>query len=104
MSEIKPITPNEIVESLDTIIPSAVIQAVNELLKENYRGIGGAHIRQKDIVIRALQIDESLVETDIYKKKYLDIETLYEKSGWKVSYDSPAYNESYDAYFVFKKK
>ena len=32
-----------------------------------------------------------------------DFEPIYEKAGWKVSYDGPGYNESYDGYYIFKK-
>ena len=34
----------------------------------------------------------------------MDFEALYRESGWKVSYDSPAYDENYDAYFTFEPK
>lgn len=99
---IKPISPKEIMENLDEIIPNAVIQAVNELLKEKYRG-SEVTIKQKDIVSRAVSIDNKLAGK-IIENKYLDFESLYEKSGWKVSYDKPGYNESYDAFFKFSPK
>lgn len=99
---IKPISPKEIMENLDEIIPDAVIQAVNELLKEKYRG-SEVTIKQKDIVSRAVSIDNKLAGK-IIENKYLDFESLYEKSGWKVSYDKPGYNESYDAFFKFSPK
>ena len=35
---------------------------------------------------------------------WLNIEKIYEDAGWAVKYDKPAYNESYDAYFIFREK
>lgn len=32
------------------------------------------------------------------------LDAVYEKAGWKVSYDKPGYNESYDPYFKFTAK
>jgi hypothetical protein len=102
--EVKPISPNEIVENLDKIIPSAIIQAVNQLLTEKYRGNGEVSIKQKDIIERACSLDDTLTSDIIYKNKYLDFEDLYRKNGWKVGYDKPAYNETYEAFFTFDKK
>jgi hypothetical protein len=104
MSEIKPISPDEIIQNLDKIIPAAIIQAVNQLLIEKYRGTGEVTIKQKDIVERAVSIDERLTSSIIFEKKYMDFEDLYRKSGWSVSYDKPGYNENYDAFFIFNKK
>jgi hypothetical protein len=102
--EIKPISPNEIVENLDKIIPSAIIKAVNQLLTEKYRGNGEISIKQKDIIERAILIDSALTSSIIWEKHYLDFEDLYRKNGWIVYYDKPGYNESYEAFFTFKKK
>jgi hypothetical protein len=100
--EIRPISPDEIMSNLDKIIPSAIIQSVNELLKDGYRG-GDVTIKQKDIVKMAVNLDNSLVG-NIDKKKCLDFESIYEKAGWNVRYDKPGYNETYDAFFVFSPK
>lgn len=98
-----PIKPQEIIENLDKIIPQVVIKAVNELLKEQYRG-QAVTIKQKDIVARIQLFDSSLTNEVINKKKYLDFEKLYRDNGWSVSYDGPGFNESYDATFTFKAK
>jgi hypothetical protein len=37
----------------------------------------------------------------IFEKGLLDVETVYERAGWKVTYDKPAYNETYPATFRF---
>lgn len=104
IKKVKPITPDEIVNNLENIIPSSIILAVNQLLIEKYRGNGEVSIKQEDIIERAISIDESLTSNIIFEKKYMDFEDLYRKSGWSVSYDKPGYNENYDAYFIFNKK
>lgn len=103
MSEIKAISPDEIIQNLGKIIPPAIIAAVNQLLMEKYRGTG-VRITLKEIIAKAISIDETLTSTIISEKKYLDFEDLYRKSGWAVSCDTSGYNENYDAYFIFKKK
>ena len=106
MSTVKlvaPIKPNEIIENLDKIIPQVVVQAVNELLKEQYRG-KEVTIKQKDIISKIQSLDSSLTSDILINKKYLDFEKLYRDNGWVVSYDSPGFNESYEATFSFKEK
>ena len=39
------------------------------------------------------------------KPEYLpcfDVEDIYEKAGWDVTYDTPGYNETYEPKFTFK--
>ena len=40
---------------------------------------------------------------EIFDNHLLDFEDVYRDQGWSVMYDSPAYCESYDPYFLFKK-
>lgn len=101
--EIKPISPNEIMDNLKTIIPSVVIQAVNNLLKLKYRG-NDVSIKQKDIMEEILRLDESMTSNVIYDNRYMDFESIYRENGWNVVYDKPGYGENYDAYFKFSKK
>lgn len=34
----------------------------------------------------------------------LDIEPVFRKAGWSVEFDRPGYNETYEAFFVFRKR
>lgn len=104
IKKVKPISPDEVMSNLENIIPNSIILAVNQLLIEKYRGNGEVSIKQKDIIERAISIDETLTSNIIFEKKYMDFEDLYRKSGWSVLYDKPSYRESYDAYFTFNKK
>ena len=48
--------------------------------------------------------DNRLTSGIIFDNKWLDIEAIYEKQGWKVRYESPCIGESFDAYFEFTPK
>jgi hypothetical protein len=101
--ELKPISPSDIIENLDKIIPPVVIQAVNNLLKKEFRG-SSATILQDDIVSEIMRLDGSYTRDMIFDNKILDFEEIYRKNGWSVEYDKPGYCESYTAKFIFKKK
>jgi hypothetical protein len=98
----KPITPKEIVTQKLLEIPDCVIETFNHLIAEKWDGYKSS-IKQCDIV-EILVSKHNMDENIIYHKHYLDIEGIYRKAGWVVEYDKPAYNESYDAYFTFRKK
>ena len=101
--EVKPISPSEIIDNLDKIIPPVVIQAVNNLLMKEYRG-SQVTILQDDIVNEIILLDSAYTKDEIYGNKMLDFEEIYRKNGWSVEYDKPGYNESYSASFKFKKR
>lgn len=102
-NEVKPISPSEILDNLDKIIPPVVIQAVNNLLMKEYRG-GSVTILQDAIIKEIKNLDGTITKDQIYDNKWLDFESLYRQNGWSVEYDKPAYNETYAAKFIFKKK
>lgn len=54
--------------------------------------------------IKKIAGENAISSDELYKKHQLDIEEVYRKAGWVVSYDKPAYNENYDAIFTFKSK
>jgi hypothetical protein len=101
---VKPITPEQAKGNIKNVIPEAIIRAVNECISEKFRNNGSFTILQEDIVAKAIKFDERLTSHIIYEKKYLDFEALYREAGWKVEYDKPAYNESYEPYFTFEPK
>jgi hypothetical protein len=103
---IKPVTPDEASKTNRSSIPEAIIQAVNEILSEKFTGGGSVDIKQDDILARACKIDPKLKNqrSKIFDNGWMDIEPVFEKAGWTVKYDKPAYCESYDAFFTFSKK
>jgi hypothetical protein len=99
----KPITPAEAAQSSESSIPAAVFMAFNKLLGERYDR-GGIHIDEKEVVALILKGDPALTADELYKRKWLDVEPLYRKAGWKVDYDKPGYNETYDPSWTFTPK
>ena len=87
-------------------MPPEVFEAVNELLSRTERNYAGERkILQKDIVkITHDKFKDSTGESVKFDYKWLDIEEHYRHQGWIVTYDKPAYSESYDAFFIFKPK
>lgn len=104
---IQPITPQEALDLKITMIPDEIIETVNRMIAEKMTKGGSVTLLQKDIVLNAILLFEQrgkpTTANEIYDKHWLDFEPFYEKAGWKVAYDKPAYCESYDANFTFKK-
>lgn len=99
---VKPLSPKQVQEAQQAIIPDAVITAVNEILTRE-----GASERitftQDTLIARVLELDPSLTRQQLFAGHMLDFEPLFRKAGWKVTYDKPGYCESYDAYFEFSR-
>lgn len=95
----KPISPKS---KFAKKFPDQVIEAFNELIAKNMRD-GEAKVSQDEVV--ALIVSKMGVDrADVFDNSWLDVESLYEKHGWTVTYDKPAYYESYGAFFVFSKE
>lgn len=101
---VEPSTPKEVEESANYAIHPAIIQAVNELLKEEYIPGRTVTLLQKTIVKKAKSICKELTERQIFDKHWMDFEPVFRKAGWKVSYNSSAWCETYfDEYYKFSK-
>ena len=103
MERVKPITPQEAIDGFIQNIPPKIIEAVNELLMKKASPLAKSITIKQDEILE-LVCDENLTRSMVFKNKWLDIEEIYRGAGWNVEYDKPAFNETYDAYFVFKKK
>ena len=98
---IKPIDPDAVQEVKDSHIPDIIIEVVNEMIGKKWNGTS-VTLKQKDIVNAVVERSE-YTSTIIYANKWMDIENVFHKAGWIVTYDKPAYYETYDASFTFKK-
>lgn len=103
----KPITPNQAKKKHITTIPDEIIETVNELLVKDSPH-GEIIIRQDDLMKLVLpklrQKNETITRGEVFDNNWFDFEPIFRKAGWKVKYDKPAYNESYEAYWAFSKK
>lgn len=100
---IEAITPQQVFESKKQSIPIEIIAIINELLIANVDANGNCCIKLIDIIS---EIEKKLkIDADtIMKRKLLDVEFIYSKSGWNVDCIEPTGNENFEAYFSFKPK
>lgn len=105
----KPFTPDEALGAKADVIPTFVIEAVNLLLAKKFNG-GQCTIKQNEIIEVSIERwmlrnepPANLTREMFFANHWLNIEGLYRQHGWKVKYDKPAYNETYDAFFVFER-
>lgn len=98
----KPITPKEIMDNLPKIIPSAIIDAINNLLKKKFRG--NEVVLKQDEILDEVRKISNYSRQEIFENKWLDFESIYRDNGWDVIYDKPGIGDSYEAYFKFIPK
>jgi len=98
-----PIKPDEVVEKKLNTLPDFVISSFNELIATNWNG--KQSIVYQPVVLLLIKQKMKLANNfQEFNYNWLDVEPIYRKEGWKVSYDKPGYNENYSAYFVFEKE
>ena len=98
-----PISPDQAKESKENNIHPMMIEAVNELLAEKFKG-DSVTFSQKEIVKRFMSKKPGMQKKRMYEEKHLDFEPVFRQAGWTVAYDKPAYNETYEPTFKFSKK
>jgi len=98
----KPITPSEVADKKARSIKPEMIEAANELIVRNWDGTQAVvTLPELDKLARSklgMKVGEPF-ESGAY-----DLEDAFRKAGWVVEFDKPAYNETYVAFFVFKKR
>lgn len=100
---VKPISPSEIPEQKAKDLPDAVIEIWNQIIAKRYTGRGSVTILQEEVIQALLPLTDG-DRRAIFSRGWLDVEELYRANGWKVEYDRPGYNESYEAFWVFSKR
>lgn len=102
------ITPGQVVDAKENQIPDEVFAAFDELIAKDFNQ-GYATVMQNEVLLLALKKLKAaghrrMTRQIIFDNHWLDVEAIYRKRGWAVEYDKPAYNETYEANFKFKKK
>lgn len=100
----KPISPSEALKAKGEHIPSVVFEVFNDHIARNLRPQNRVSIVNQNAIIEDLVAIHNLCKLDIINNKWLDVEDSYRNAGWKVAYDKPAYNETYEPYFRFEGK
>jgi hypothetical protein len=96
----KPIKPSEIDKT--KVIPGPVIEAFNELIQKNYNN--GSSVVLMDDALKLVSKKMNCTEENPLDIKWMDVEDIYRKAGWRVVFDQPAYNETYPTTYCFSRK
>jgi len=97
----QPISPEELSQVKRETMPPEVFETFNRLLGEI--ALNGYATVYLDDVVEGL-IERGLDKEEIFRKGWLNIESLYGEHGWEVRYDQPGYNESGRGYYTFRAK
>jgi hypothetical protein len=106
---VRPVTPDEASDQRLASFEPEMITAVNNMIVKNLNSTRTvANVLQKEIVEEYFRV-KGITQTpelraSLYERHQLDFEDIFREFGWIVEYDKPAYNESYEANFTFKKK
>lgn len=101
-SKTKPINPSEAQALKDKNIPDGVIEVFNEMLVEKLSE-GTATLNQGELVSR-IMAKMGCERQTIFDNHWLDVEGIFQREGWSVEYDKPAWDENYEAHFKFRPK
>ena len=99
---VAPITPQEVAELKVSLIPDEIIAVINKVIAKNFDG-SRSRFKQEEL-LEAITSSTSYARHQVFTNKWLDFEDIYRKHGWDVSYDKPAFNETYDATFTLTVK
>lgn len=98
---IQPIKRSEIKEAKCSSLPEEVIQSVNDMIVKNWNG-SQAKFKQKDLIEQIMSKGNmKITRESLFSEYLLDFEDAFRREGWKIVYDGPGYNETYDAFFIF---
>ena len=100
----KPFTPAEAVAKANHAIPDEIIDAAETLIALKLKN-GRAVVPLEDLITESainMHMDREEFLAKSKGTNWLDIEPLFRDSGWKVSFSSAAYCETYFApYYTF---
>lgn len=99
----KAITPAEAHMSAEwREFPDFVVDAFNGCIQDSHSQ-GTVQVMQEEVIMRMMSLNPELKRQEIFDKHYLDVENLYRRAGWTVTYIKPAYSDpNPEAYWEFK--
>ena len=101
-----PIKPDEVADhKRKVVIPEKVFEAFNELIAKHWNGRTARFAQDEvvELILKKYARSKTVTRSSIFDNHWLDVEPVYREAGWKVVYDSPAYNETYASTFQFTK-
>lgn len=106
---IRPFSPDQALANKKEAIPPFVIEAVNTLLTKKFNGVS-CSITQKEVIELAEQIaltNKTMPDwaspQSFFDEHWLDFEPIFREVGWKVEYDKPGWDETYEPFWKFER-
>ena len=111
LEKITPISPSQAADI--SFVPDMVLKSFNKILAERFSGKGQVTIKQSEVTMliiiemkKSCQYPKDVttihLENIIFEKHWLDdIEPLYKKVGWHVTYKKASRGDDFEPYFAF---
>lgn len=96
-----PIRPSEVASHKTAVIPEKVFEVFNELITKAWDG-QTAIVKQKVAEVRIAEALNVSCQA-VLDEGFLNVEPAYREAGWKVEYDKPGFNETYEPTYKFRK-
>ena len=100
---VKPVGPQEALELKIQRLPPKVIETWNRVIADHLTSDFTSNFFQ-DYIVNALAAAMVVTREKVFESNWLDVEEIYRREGWKVTYDRPGFNETYKATFSFESK
>lgn len=100
----KALSPEEAIERFKSEIPEEVLECWNNLIVKNMTMQNGKTVS----VFKLSELKQNICvamksgSETVKERGWLDLEDVFREKGWKVEFDKPAYNETYEPVFRFK--
>lgn len=95
----KPISPKDIINLKEKLIPSDVIDSFNELIAKHFNG-NHANFG----ISEAISLIKSKMGVQTIENNWLAVEDIYRKVGWVVEFDRAGFCEGYESNYTFSLK
>ena len=95
-----PLRPEDMHAAKARVIPQHVFEAFDEEIARAWDG--KRSVVMQEAVLMNIMTRHGCTRDVVFSNKWLDVEPVYRAAGWKVTYDKPAYCESYPASFTFE--
>lgn len=98
-----PITPKELAKKVGCHIPKDIIKAFNNYLEENSElddNVVTCRI-ELDAIVKYITKCTNFSSNDLYDKNYLDVEPVFRRAGWEVTFHKSPYYDTSPSFYVF---
>lgn len=102
---ILPISPQSLVHPKERYISECLIETLNELIQFRWNPEWNNAVFGRALVYEHALARHGSDRSEFAKdeqEKFATVIKLFESCGWKVTYETPPYDEEFDPFFTFK--